>query len=189
MKTNFTSAKDSGKSQPLHSKSDGIELWLLIMLMKLLMSFLVHLLLNIKEDHRRSFIDSSDWRENKRAVVDPKSKYDKCFQYTLAAALSQQNIKNCPEARSNILLFINNWEKVSLPSHVKDWKKFKLNKKSVSLNVLFADNDKEEIKQSYISKHELNCKNKVILLMITDGVKWHLAVKSLFALLCGIKSE
>ena len=78
------------------------------MLMKLLMSFLVHLLLNIKEDHRRSFIDSSDWRENKRAVVDPKSKYDKCFQYTLAAALSQQNIKNCPEARSNILLFINN---------------------------------------------------------------------------------
>ena len=48
MKINFTPSKESGESQSLHSKSDDIELWLLIMLMKLLMSFLVHLLLNTK---------------------------------------------------------------------------------------------------------------------------------------------
>ena len=35
-----------------------------------------------------------------------------------------------------------------------------------------------EIRRAYISKHDLKRKNQVILLMITDGEKWHyLAVK------------
>ena len=54
---------------------------------------------------------------------------------------------------------------------MKDWKKFKSNNKSIGLNVLFAGIYKEEIKQTYISKHKLNCESKVILLMITDGEK------------------
>ena len=37
----------------------------------------------------------------------------------------------------------------------------------------------EEIRHAYKPKYNLNYKNKVILLMITDGKKWHdLAVKS-----------
>ena len=39
-------------------------------------------------------------------------------------------------------------------------------------------------------KYDEKCKNKVILLMITDGKKWHyLAVKSSPALLRGITSN
>ena len=42
----------------------------------------------------------------------------------------------------------------------------------------------------YKSKYDLTRENQVILLMITDGEKWHyLAVKSLFALLNGITSN
>ena len=38
-------------------------------------------------------------------------------------------------------------------------------------------------KQAYISKHKFNRKNKVILLMITEGEKWrHLVVKISFLL-------
>ena len=45
----------------------------------------------------------------------------------------------------------------------------------------------KEIRHVYKSKYNLKCKNQVILLMITDGKKWHyLAVKSLSALLKGI---
>ena len=45
----------------------------------------------------------------------------------------------------------------------------------------------EKIRHAYESKYNLNCKNQVILLMITDGEKWHyLTVKSLFALFRGI---
>ena len=49
---------------------------------------------------------------------------------------------------------------------------------------MFPENDKEEIKQVYISKHNFNCGNEVILLMITDSEKCHYsAVKNLSALL------
>ena len=48
----------------------------------------------------------------------------------------------------------------------------------------------KEIKHSYKSKYNLNRENPVILLMITDGEKWHyLAVKSLSALFRGITSN
>ena len=44
-----------------------------------------------------------------------------------------------------------------------------------------------EIRRAYNSKHNLKRKNQVILLMITDGEKWHCrAVKKLSALLRGI---
>ena len=45
----------------------------------------------------------------------------------------------------------------------------------------------EKIRHAYKSKYNLSRKNQVILLMITDGEKWHyLAVKSLVALFRGI---
>ena len=48
----------------------------------------------------------------------------------------------------------------------------------------------EKISFASKSKHNFKRKNQVILLMITDGKKWHyLAVKSLSALLRGITSN
>ena len=45
----------------------------------------------------------------------------------------------------------------------------------------------EEIRQAYKSKYNLKRENQVILVMITDGEKWHyLAVKKLSALFRGI---
>ena len=45
----------------------------------------------------------------------------------------------------------------------------------------------KEIRHVYKSKHNLGHKNQVILLMITDGKKWHyLAVKGFSALFRGI---
>ena len=48
----------------------------------------------------------------------------------------------------------------------------------------------EKIRLAYRSKYNFKRENQVILLMITDGKKWHyLAVKSLSALLRGITSN
>ena len=48
----------------------------------------------------------------------------------------------------------------------------------------------KKIRHAYISKYDLKRKNQVILLMITDGKKWHyLSVKSLSGLLKGITSK
>ena len=72
-------------------------------------------------------------------------------------------------------------------SNKKDWKKIELNNKSISLNILFVPYDTEEIGHACKSKYNLKHENQIVLLMITDGKKWHyLDVKRLYALFRGI---
>ena len=69
-------------------------------------------------------------------------------------------------------------------------KKFQSNNKSIALNILYVPHNSKEIRHGYKSKCNLNRENQVILLMITDGEKWHyLAVKSLSALFRVITSN
>ena len=84
----------------------------------------------------------------------------------------------------------HNWNDIDIPSRLKDWKKFEQNNKSIALNILFVPHNTKQIRHAYKSKYNHNPKNQVILLMITDGEKWHyLAVKSLPALFRGITSN
>ena len=138
-----------------------------------------------------SYIDSPKWLKNKKATINPKNNDDKCFQYALTVALNYEQIKNNPERISKIKPFIDkyNWEEIDFSSHSRDWKKFESNK-SIALNILYVPHNTKEIRHGYKSKYNLNCENQVILLMITDGEKWHyLAVKSLSALFRGITSK
>ena len=65
--------------------------------------------------------------------------------------------------------------------------KFESNNKSISVNILYLPHNNEKIKHAYKSKYKITHENQVILLLITDGEKWHyLAVKSLSALFRGI---
>ena len=53
-----------------------------------------------------------------------------------------------------------------------DWKKFEQNNKAIALNILFAPhNKKNEIRLTHKSKYNCNCKNQVVLSMITNGKK------------------
>ena len=80
-----------------------------------------------------------------------------------------------------------NWDEVNFPSDQKDWKEFESNNKSVSLNVMYMPHNTKKIRHAYKSKYNSKLENQVILLMITDGTKWHyLAVKTLSGLLRGI---
>ena len=75
-------------------------------------------------------------------------------------------------------------------THKKDWKKFELNNKSIALNILYVPYNTKKIRHAYKSEYSLNHKNQIILLMSTDGRKWHyLAVKGLHALLREITSK
>ena len=121
-----------------------------------------------------SYIKSPEWLEDKQATINPQNKNDdNCFQYALTVALNYKKInKNCQRISKKLKTFINqyNWKDIDFPSTGKDRKKFELNNKSIALNILYMP--------------------QVILLMITDGEKWHyLAVKSLSALLNGIISN
>ena len=59
-----------------------------------------------------------------------------------------------------------------------------LKKKRKIKQQLSVPHNTEKIRHAYKSKHNLKRKNQVILLMTTDGEKWHyLAVKKISALL------
>ena len=107
-------------------------------------------------------------------------------------SLDHEQTKSHAEGISNIKSFIDqyNWKELDFPSHIKDWKKFESNNKSIALNILYEPHNTEEIRHAYISLYNSDREDQVILLRITDGKKWHyLAVKKLSALLRGITSK
>ena len=79
------------------------------------------------------------------------------------------------------------WKEIDFSSSKKDWNDFDKNNKTIAFNILFVPHNTEEIRHACILKDNLKCKNQAIILMITDGEKWHyLAVKKLSVLLRGI---
>ena len=137
-----------------------------------------------------SYIDSPKWLKNKKATIIRKNKDDKCFQYALNVALNHEQIKDHPERMSKIKAFIDKYNWKDFLSHSKDWRKFESNNKSIAVNILYVPHNTEKIRHAYKSKYNLTPESQVILLMITDGEKWHyLAVKSLSALFRGITSN
>ena len=108
------------------------------------------------------------------------------FSSALTVALNQEQTKKDPQRITKIKPFIDqyNWIEIGFPSHKKDWNEFEKNNKTIALNVLYVPHGTEEIRHAYKSKHNLKRENQVILLMVTDGEKWHyLAVKKLSKLL------
>ena len=86
----------------------------------------------------RSYIDSPKWLKNKKATINSKNNDDKCFQYALTVALNHEQIKKILieyQILSLVLICITG--KIYFPLHKKDWKKFELNNKSISFNILY----------------------------------------------------
>ena len=93
----------------------------------------------------RSYIDSPDWIKNKKAIINPfNKKSNKCFQYAVTVALNHEQIGKQPERITKIKPFISkfNWEGTNFPSEKDDWKKFEKNNVAISINVLYAKNEK-----------------------------------------------
>ena len=103
--------------------------------------------------------------------------------------MDYEQIKKDPQRISKIKPFIDqyNWKEIDFPSHRKHWKKLESNNKPIALNILYVSHNTKEIRHSYKSKCNFKSENQVIILMITDGKKWHyLAVKKLSAFLTRI---
>ena len=137
-----------------------------------------------------SYIDSPKWLKDKKSTINPKNNDHKCFQYAVTLALNLDNIDNHPERMSKIKPFINQYNRkdIDFPPTNKDWRKFELNNE-IALNILHVPHNTRKIQVAYKSKNNLTCDKQVILLMITDGEKWHyLTVKNLSGLLRRITS-
>ena len=92
----------------------------------------------ISIDRGSSYIKSFTWIKNKGVTINPKNtKNNMCFQHAITAALNYQNIVSHPERISKREPFINNynWKDIEYPSHLKDWRKFECNNKTIALNI------------------------------------------------------
>ena len=80
-----------------------------------LLSYSIH---KISLKRAKSYIKSPEWVINKRAIINPKNKGNKCFQSSTTVALKHQNIENHPERISDIKPFINqyNWNDIDFPA-------------------------------------------------------------------------
>ena len=139
-----------------------------------------------------SYIESAKWIKDKKSTINPKNDDYKCFQYTVTVALNYNKINNNPQRVSKIKPFIDqyHWNDIDFPSTSKDWKKFEQNNQSITLNILYVLHKTRKISHAYKSKHNLNREKQVILLMITNGEKWHFtAVTRLSGLLRGVKGN
>ena len=107
-----------------------------------------------------SYIESLDWIENKKAIINPKSTNDRCFQYAATAALKFDEIKADPQGASNIIPFINKYDRHELKDLSKiDFRKtFEKINPVIALNVAYI----KEIEKcpAYISKINSNCENE-----------------------------
>ena len=129
--------------------------------------------------------------KEKKSTINPINNDDKCFQYAVTLALNLDKIRKNQQRISKIKPFIDqyNWKDIDFPATSKDWKKFELNNE-IALNILYVPHNTRKIHVPYKSKHNLTRENQMILLMITDGEKWHyLTVKNLSGLLRGITSN
>ena len=138
-----------------------------------------------------SYIDSLQWLKNKKSTINPKNNDDKCFHYAVTLALNLNRIDNHPERMSKIKSFIDqyNWKDIDFQAMGKDWKKFESNNE-IALNILYVPHNIKKINIAYKSKHNLTREKQAILLMISNGEKWHyLTVKNLSELLRGITSN
>ena len=138
-----------------------------------------------------SNIDSLKWLKDKKSTIYHKNNDDKCFQYAVTLALNLDKIKKDPQRISKIKPFIEkyNWEDIDFPSTSKDWKIFECNNE-VALNTVYVPYNTKKINIAYKSKNNLTRERQIILLMISDGQKWHyLVVKNLSGLLRGITSN
>ena len=137
-----------------------------------------------------SYIDSPKWLKDKKSTINPKNNDNKCFQYAVTLPLNLDKIKRDPQRISKIKPFIDqyNWKDIDFPATSKDWRKLELNNE-IALNILYIPHNTRKIQVAYKSKQNLTCDKQVILLMITNGEKWHyLTVNNLPGLLREITS-
>ena len=137
-----------------------------------------------------SELKSLVWLKGKKeAIINNNNS----FQNALDEVLDYQTIEKDPQRISKLKSCIKiqyNWQGINFPAGPKEWIKFQRNNKTITFNILFIPHNTKTTSVAYRSKYNNKRKKQVILLMITDGKKYHyLVVTKLSPLLEGKSSN
>ena len=154
MKINFISSRNFIESRDMYSKSDNFEIMMGANTNEIIRNLFNSLLrryqgglqesmrgsefvfgyiesLNYifhKVDLKRSgsYIETTEWMQNKGATKNCQNYDDKCFQYAITIALNYDEIGNHHQRVNKVKPFIDqyNWKDISFTSQVGDWNSF-----------------------------------------------------------------
>ena len=133
-----------------------------------------------------SYIELPRWIKSKKAVINPQNKDEECFKWAVIEALHHEEIKHHPERISLLRSYEKqyNWKGLEFPVSIKKIDKFEKNNPGIAVNVLFSKKKSQNIYTVRRSKHNMECKKQVNLLMVEDGGKRHYtAIKNIPRLL------
>ena len=147
-----------------------------------------------------SELNSLGWLRGKKEAIannnnnnnNNNSNNNKDFQNALDDTLNYEAIETHPERISKLKPYVNkyNWKGIKFLAEPEEWKKIEWNNKTIALNILYVKYNTKTIGVAYRSEYKNTCKKQVILLMITNGKKYHyFAVTNLSALLQGKSSN
>ena len=87
-----------------------------------------------------SYIESPKWLKDKKSTVNKKNVDNKCLQYATTLALNFDKVTSHPERITKIKSFIDtyNWNDINFPGTRKDWNRFEVNNKDITLNILYV---------------------------------------------------
>ena len=127
-------------------------------------------------------------------MINPQSKDEKGFKWTVIASLHHGDNKYHPVRISLLMPYENqyNWEGLEFPVSIKKIDKFEKNNPDMAANVLFSNkkNQKKSIYTVRRSGRNGKCKKQVNLLMIEDGEKRHYtAIKNISRLLSKLNGK
>ena len=113
----------------------------------------------------------------KKAVINPKNIDVYCFMYAISIALFNKEFgKNPGRIGQNLQLHTDNSLRynINFPASYEDYETFERLNPDVELNIFDVPFQKQNILPEYISKHNFDNKDQVILLKISDSKgKWH----------------
>ena len=116
-----------------------------------------------------SYIKSPEWIASKKAIINPKNKDDRCFEYSIVVALHHMEIKSDPErifqkepssSFQEEFSCDYNCQGIDFPAGIKEWKSFEKNNETIALNILQVPHDEIKITHAYKSEYNHIRKNQ-----------------------------
>ena len=125
-------------------------------------------------------------------MINPQNNDEQCFKWAVIAALHHEDIKQNPERISLLRPYEKqyNYKQLEFPASIKKIDKFEKNNPGIAVNVLFSKKKSQNIYTVRRSKHNVECKKQVNLLMAEDGEKRHYtAIKNISRLLRSLNAN
>ena len=118
-------------------------------------------------------LNSLGWLQGKKEAIVNNNNND--FENALDSALNYQTIEKDPQRISRLEAYINqyNWKALKFPEGPEEWKKFERNNKAIALNILYVKYNTKTKSVACRSEYNNKYKKQVVLLMITNGKKYH----------------